>query len=103
MHGDSKVVRVVYTNWKGETSIRHIIPIEILFGSNEWHAEEQWLLVAFDLDKEMERTFALKDIHTWKGALGCPTAPTAKLAERPGTSFKGTHAEAAQPATAVYR
>ena len=60
-----KEVKIVYTNYKGETSIRTIIPIEVFFGSNEWHTEEQWLLRAMDAEKQAERTFAMKDIHYW--------------------------------------
>ena len=61
-----KIVEIVYTNWKGVTAIRHIIPKDIFFGSTEWHKEEQWLLNAFDIDKQADRAFALKDIKTWK-------------------------------------
>ena len=61
----NQAVTIVYTNYKGVTGIRHIIPISITFGHNEWHKEDQWLLIAFDLDKEAERTFAMKDIKSW--------------------------------------
>ncbi len=60
-----KSVKIIYTNYKGETGVRNILPKEIFFGSNEWHKENQWLLIAYDLDKEVDRTFAMKDIHTW--------------------------------------
>lgn len=55
-------LRILYTNWKGETSIRNIIPQEIYFGSTEWHKEEQWLLQAIDADKDAMRTFAMSEI-----------------------------------------
>lgn len=58
-------VIIDYTNWKGERSIRTIIPIRIYWGSNEWHKEEQWLLEAHDLEKQALRNFAMKDIHSW--------------------------------------
>ncbi len=61
-----KIVEIVYTNWKGVTGIRHIIPKDIFFGATEWHKEEQWLLNAFDVDKQADRAFALKDIKSWK-------------------------------------
>ena len=63
-------VRIVYTNWRGETSIREILPKEIVFGVTKWHKDEQWLLVAIDLNKQAERTFAMKDIRAWLGAEG---------------------------------
>ena len=59
-------VTINYTNWKNITEDRHILPIEIWFGKTEWHTEEQWLLRAVDLDKDVERNFAMKDIHSWK-------------------------------------
>ena len=31
----------------------------------EWHPEEQWILDAFDLDRNAERSFAFKDIVDW--------------------------------------
>ena len=63
---NKKIVEIVYTNWKGVTAIRHIIPKDIFFGSTEWHQEEQWLLNAFDVEKQADRSFALKDIQSWK-------------------------------------
>ena len=61
----NKVVTIVYTNYKGNTGVRQIIPKEISFGHNEWHKEDQWLMTAYDLQKEADRTFALKDIKAW--------------------------------------
>lgn len=60
-----KAVSIVYTNYKGVTGTRRIVPIEILFGHNEWHTQDQWLMRALDLEKNAERTFALKDIQSW--------------------------------------
>lgn len=61
-----KDVRATYTNWKGETSVRWFLPLELFWGSTEWHPEPQWLLRALDLDKNEERTFAMKDMKDWK-------------------------------------
>ena len=58
-------IYVTYKNWRGETSVRRILPQRIIFESNQWHREEQWLLEAFDLDKKEIRSFAMKDIKTW--------------------------------------
>ena len=60
-----KEVKILYTNYRGETKIRKIVPKEIVFISNEWHKEKQWCLIALDLDKQAERTFACKDIKSW--------------------------------------
>jgi len=51
-----------YKNWKGETSIRKVIPYKMWFGSTEFHPENQWLLRAFDVDKCAKRNFALRDV-----------------------------------------
>lgn len=61
-------VVLTYTNYRGETAERRIIPFEVLFGSTEWHQEPQWLLRAYDCEKKAYRDFALKDF-------GKPVAP----------------------------
>ena len=58
-------IRILYTNYRGETAIRQVIPKRLWFGNNEWHTEPQWLLDAYDLEKEAERTFAVLDIKSW--------------------------------------
>jgi hypothetical protein len=52
-----------YTNWKGETAIRTAVLHSVRFGSTEWHPEPQWLVMAFDTDKEGFREFAMKDMR----------------------------------------
>lgn len=60
-------VRIIYTNYKGKTSDRRIVPDTLWFGETEYHPEPQWLLKAFDLDKDACRDFAMRDIKEWKG------------------------------------
>ena len=60
-----KQVRILYTNWQGFTSYINIIPKSIEFKSTDWHKEEQWILNAFDVDKQADRGFAIKDIKEW--------------------------------------
>ncbi len=62
---NEKAVRIFYTNYKGETAYRNIVPEKIWFGSTEWHPEPQWLLDALDLEKNALRNFALKDVRDW--------------------------------------
>ena len=62
---EKQKIKILYTNWKGKTSYRNIIPKSIEFKSTEWHKEEQWILNAFDIDKNADRAFALKDIKEW--------------------------------------
>lgn len=58
-------IQVRYTNYRGQTEIRTIIPLRFCFGSTEYHPEEQWLLEVWDVQKNALRTYALKDIHQW--------------------------------------
>lgn len=69
-------VTIDYTNWKGERSERRIRPVDIMWGNNKYHPEEQWLLYAWDLDKQAYRTFAMKDIHSWKTMSTSDTSPS---------------------------
>lgn len=59
---EKKSVKILYTNRKGETKYRNIIPKNIEFKSTKWHKDEQWILNAFDIDKWEDRGFAIKDI-----------------------------------------
>ncbi len=58
-----KAIRVIYTNWKGQTQERSIIPIEFVWGSTEWHPHEQWLIKCWDMDRQDYRLYAFKDIE----------------------------------------
>ena len=58
-------VTIVYTNYRGETSIRKIVPKNMWFGSTDWHPGSQWLLDAYDIEKDADRSFAIKDIRSW--------------------------------------
>jgi len=53
---------IIYTNWRGETAERTILPLRMWFGSTEWHPEPQWLLTAIDTEKNAERDFAWSGI-----------------------------------------
>jgi predicted DNA-binding transcriptional regulator YafY len=59
-------VWIRYKNYRGETADRRIVPKQIRFASTPWHVEEQWLLDAFDIGKQAERSFALKDVLEWR-------------------------------------
>jgi predicted DNA-binding transcriptional regulator YafY len=57
-------VIIDYTNYRGERSHRRIRAHgRVVFASNEWHPEKQWIMEGFDLDKNAVRFFAMKDIH----------------------------------------
>ncbi len=64
--GTEQKVKILYTNWKGETAYRNIIPKSIEFKSTQWYKQEQWILNAYDMDKQADRGFAINDIKEWK-------------------------------------
>lgn len=61
-------VEIDYTNYRDERSMHRIRPVEIYWGKTKWHKEPQWLLRAFNVWKEAYRTYAMKDIHSWRTA-----------------------------------
>jgi predicted DNA-binding transcriptional regulator YafY len=53
-----------YVNWKGEVGNRKVIPLEVVFETNEFHGSEPlWLMKALDLDKNEIRYFDLNKIN----------------------------------------
>jgi len=60
-----KPIKVQYTNYRGETAIRTIIPSRVFWGATEYHPEEQWLLEVYDVERKATRIYALKDITQW--------------------------------------
>jgi hypothetical protein len=56
-------IRFTYKNWRGETATRHVEPRFVWFGETEYYPERQWLMRAYDLDKDRaERDFAMRDM-----------------------------------------
>ncbi|MER9867382.1 WYL domain-containing protein [Mesorhizobium sp. M0136] len=62
MTKDNRELVFNYTNWRGDQSVRRIVPVKIWYGTTDWHPEAQWFLQGTDLDKSELRDFALKDI-----------------------------------------
>lgn len=60
-----KAIRITYTNYRHETSVRTIIPEKIWYGVTPWHPAQQWFCDAFDVDKAERRSFAIADIKSW--------------------------------------
>jgi ribonuclease HI len=76
MNEKNKKITINYTNHRGETRPRHIIPIELWFGVSEWHDGEQWFLRALDIDKDQNRDFALLSVQSINSL-----EPTSEIAE----------------------
>lgn len=55
-------LKVNYKNYKGETSIRTIIPAKVHYGHTDYHKEDQWLMDVWDVDKDAPRTYSMMDI-----------------------------------------
>lgn len=75
-----------YTNWRGETARRSIRPIRMWWGKTEWHPEEQWMLTAWDCEKDAIRDFAWQDMRpvqnpATSAATQAQPAPSDKTAE----------------------
>lgn len=56
-----------YRNYKGEESYRRVRPLRIRYGTSEWHKEPQWLMLAYDLENDKEREFAMRDMSAFVG------------------------------------
>ncbi len=64
-----RAIKVCYTNWRGETSIRNIVPWKrclktktFYWGKTKHYEQAQWLLTAWDVDRHKYCRLALKDI-----------------------------------------
>lgn len=73
------LVLIDYTNHAGERSSRTIKPEKIWFGSTQWHTEPQWLLHAWDVERNVQRDFAMADIHEWAPCIAEAGAEAEKL------------------------
>jgi hypothetical protein len=67
MADEKTEVMIDYTNWRGERRMRRIRPTgRLVFESNEYHRQPQYLIEAIDVEVEGLRTFALEHIHSWR-------------------------------------
>ena len=77
---DATPISISYTNWRGETSVRRIVPLAAPhYGDSDYHSGTQWLLRAFDVGKQEEREFALSG---FADARACVEAHNAGVEER---------------------
>lgn len=61
-----RLIAITYTNYAGVTRDRTIQPVRIKWDASPHHPQAQWLLDAWDCDKNADRTFAMKDVSSWK-------------------------------------
>ncbi len=58
-------VQFTYSNWRGETAVHLVEPISIEFGTTPHSSDHDWLLRAFDVHKQSERLFLMRNISGW--------------------------------------
>lgn len=62
MSAKENTIEFIYKNYKGDVSKRRAVVKGVVWESNQFHSEPQWIMVAHDLDKDQERKFAIKDM-----------------------------------------
>jgi predicted DNA-binding transcriptional regulator YafY len=64
---ERKVVEIDFTNWKGKRRVRQIRPICLEIWDSGFHANN-YCVRAVDLEEAeyTERSFTIKDIHSWR-------------------------------------
>lgn len=90
----SHPLTIVYTNWRGETAEREIVPTRLWFGATKWHPKPQWLLTALDIEESAERDFA------WNGIDFQGDAPPVAVKDAPPRSPLASVTEQAVEAAA---
>ena len=74
-----EVATMTYTNYRGERADRLVLPQRVWFGATDWHPQPQWLMDAYDFDREALRSFAIGDVEGFErvdtDVLDGPRAP----------------------------
>lgn len=55
-----------YTNHAGKRATRRIEPKALRFGASVKREGQGWVIDAIDLERGVERSFLLADIHSWR-------------------------------------
>jgi len=51
-----------YRNHRGEIAQRRAVPLGIRFGKSDYYRTPQWLILAIDLERNVEREFAVANV-----------------------------------------
>lgn len=62
MEKTNDILSFEYINWEGKRGVRNVRPLKVWYGETDFHKSKQWFLKAIDVDKNVERDFALKDV-----------------------------------------
>lgn len=58
----SKPLKFYYKNWRGEYGYSTVMDPVMWYGSTEFHKKPQWMIKAYDVEKDAVRDFAVNDI-----------------------------------------
>lgn len=59
-----ETVTLDYTNYEGKRALRRVMILKLFMGQTEHHPKFQWLVKAYDVDKDAVRDFSLSSIHS---------------------------------------
>ena len=62
----ARQVVIDYTNHESVRRERTIIPHQISFNRTPYHPDPQWIMEATDVERNVVRRFAMKDVHSWR-------------------------------------
>lgn len=54
-------IKIPYINYKGDYSLRNVVPMKIGFTNTPYHGE-CYTITAYDLNKQEKRDFSLQDV-----------------------------------------
>ena len=80
-----KTAKFTYTNWRGETEVRHVVPTEISHRSTEYYPVPQWIMAGWDKDRQAQREFAMNRMWGLRWMEKAQQAPTSELEQIFGT------------------
>lgn len=59
-------VEIDYTNHAGERRVRRIRPLRMRFGTTPKQDTARYVIDAIDLERNVERSFSIHGIHSWR-------------------------------------
>ena len=72
---DGPDVEIDYTNHAGERRVRRIKPLRLRFGTTPKQGTARYVIDAIDLERNVERSFTVGEIHRWRELPEQPSAP----------------------------
>ena len=63
---DGPRVEIDYTNHAGERRVRRIKPLRLRYGTTPKQGTPRYVIDAIDLERDVERSFTVAEIHSWR-------------------------------------